>query len=153
MLKWPNDLLVDDAKLAGVLAEAEFAGNAVRSVRGGDRHQRGLARAAGGGWHLPGSDRGEDRSRWTGPVLLDALLAALEPRRAQLEAPDGRRALAGRAAVDDAPPWAPGAGELGGEQVIGRADGNRRRRPPGGRARAMALRTLAAGDVVHLRPR
>ena len=30
VLKWPNDLLLDGAKLAGVLAEAEFAGIASR---------------------------------------------------------------------------------------------------------------------------
>src|SRR3984957_11281070 len=32
VLKWPNDLLFEGAKLAGVLAEAEFAGSDLRAV-------------------------------------------------------------------------------------------------------------------------
>ena len=32
VLKWPNDLLLDGAKLAGVLAEAEFAGDRLKAV-------------------------------------------------------------------------------------------------------------------------
>ena len=54
VLKWPNDLLLDGAKLAGVLAEAEFAGPALDRRRGRHRDQRGLARSRGGGGHLPG---------------------------------------------------------------------------------------------------
>ena len=59
VLKWPNDLLLGGAKLAGVLAEAEFAGGRPERRRRRHRDQRGLARAARSDWHLPGR-RGQD---------------------------------------------------------------------------------------------
>ena len=60
-------------KLAGVLAEAEFAGGRLRGGRGRDRAQRGLAGPAGRRRHLPGR-----RRRTAQPVdrtvLLDRML-------------------------------------------------------------------------------
>ena len=54
VLKWPNDLLLDGAKLAGVLAEAEFHGSSLSARHRGHRNQRRLARTARSGRHLPG---------------------------------------------------------------------------------------------------
>ena len=89
MLKWPNDLLVDGAKLAGVLAEAEFAGPALTAVVVGI----GINVA----WPGPAEAGGtclDDVGTAAGPVdrrlLLDSLLGALEPRCAQLEDAEGR---------------------------------------------------------------
>jgi BirA family biotin operon repressor/biotin-[acetyl-CoA-carboxylase] ligase len=86
-LKWPNDLVVGDRKLAGVLAEAAFAGDAVQWVVVGigvnvnwpaelPASLRDIAVAAN---HVAG--RTVDRER-----LLDRLLAHLDARRASLDA-------------------------------------------------------------------
>src|ERR1700744_5108460 len=92
-LKWPNDLLLGDAKLAGILAEAEFAGEALRGVVVGI----GINVA----WPGPPEAGGtclDDVSRSAQPVdrqvLLTSFLDALEPRCALLEQAGGRRELA-----------------------------------------------------------
>ncbi len=150
VLKWPNDLLVDGAKLAGVLAEAEFAGSTLSAaVVGIGINVAWPGPAEAGGTCL--DDAGGTAQPVDRQVLLDHLLGALAPRCALLEEEDGRRALAdevrlrcatlgqqvrvilvadeltGRAtAIDD-------AGHLVVETATGR-------------------RAVSAGDVVHLRP-
>jgi biotin-[acetyl-CoA-carboxylase] ligase BirA-like protein len=93
VLKWPNDLLVGEAKLAGVLAEAEFAGDALASVVVGIGINVAWPGPEGVGGtcldDLGGTSEPVDRK-----VLLDAVLAALSPRRALLDSAEGRRALA-----------------------------------------------------------
>ena len=150
-LKWPNDLVVDDRKLAGLLAEADLGTGT-----------GGLAVVVGAGCNVQWerfppeleatatacnleAGRPVDRDD-----LLDAFLARLAVRygaldaavpayrarlatvgrrvRVELAGPAGTRALVGTAvAVDDF-----------GRLVIDADDGTRH--------------DLAAGDVVHLRP-
>ena len=157
VLKWPNDLLVGEAKLAGVLAEAEFARRRrwPRSWSGSGSTSPGRARRSGG--HLPGRPAARRRSRSTGRVLLDALLAGLagaarrcstsragRRRAGRRGAPalrharpagaghPGRRGVrrAGASAIDD-------AGHLVVETAGGqpRRDGRRRRAPASGLTR------------------
>ena len=150
MLKWPNDLLVGGAKLAGVLAEAEFSGGALASVVIGIGINVAWPGPAGAGGtcldDLGGTSPPVDRQ-----VLLERLLGALAARRPLLDEPSGRGALADEvrrrcatlgqlvrvvlpgeeltglaAAIDDA-----------GHLVVETASGPRR---------------VTAGDVVHLRP-
>jgi BirA family biotin operon repressor/biotin-[acetyl-CoA-carboxylase] ligase len=151
-IKWPNDLLVGDRKVAGVLAEADFtapggppgsvalvAGIGVNLRWGGPQGAGGTSLLVGGG-----VDGGPD-------ALLDTFLAELEARRPLLDGPGGRRALAdefrhycstiGRLVAVDL-----GSSTVHGEAVglsdqgllLVRVDGE--------------TRPIAAGDVVHLRP-
>jgi BirA family transcriptional regulator, biotin operon repressor / biotin---[acetyl-CoA-carboxylase] ligase len=92
-LKWPNDLLVGDRKLAGVLAEAEFTGRRLDAVVVGV----GVNVA----WPGPDEARGACLDQLPGvaaPVdrrlLLDRLLESLTTRRGLLDDRAGRRALA-----------------------------------------------------------
>jgi len=149
-LKWPNDLVVGDAKLAGVLAEAEFEGAAVRSVVVGI----GLNVAWPGPEGVGGTCLNDLRTGQP-PVdrdaLLTALLEALAPRRWLLDQADGRLELAAELRQQCATVGARVRVELASETVLGRATGiddagHLVVETPHG------LRTLAAGDVVHLRP-
>ena len=92
VLKWPNDLVVGGAKLAGVLAEAEFP--AAASSRGGrDRAQRGLARAR----RMPGAPAWttwRHGRRSTGRSCSNACSRRWRARRALLDDAAGRRELA-----------------------------------------------------------
>jgi BirA family biotin operon repressor/biotin-[acetyl-CoA-carboxylase] ligase len=157
-LKWPNDLVVDDAKLAGVLAEADPSApggppGSVAVVVGiginiaapgpsvGPRQAASLAElvAAGRGSTVPSRDE-----------LLAALLGELERRRPELDSAGGRRALAadlrhrcvtlGRAVRVELPSsvLVGTAVELtdDGLLVVDTGDGRR---------------VVSAGDVVHLR--
>ncbi|MGH9088775.1 MAG: biotin--[acetyl-CoA-carboxylase] ligase [Acidimicrobiales bacterium] len=94
-IKWPNDLVVGDRKLAGVLAEADF--DATGERRGS------IAVVVGVGcnidWPGPPDAGGTCARREAGrPVdreaLLEAFLAALAPRAARLDDAGGRLALA-----------------------------------------------------------
>jgi len=149
VLKWPNDLLLDGAKLAGVLAEAEFAGEFLRAVVVGigiNVAWPGPPEAGGTCLDDVGRPSPVDRR-----VLFDELLKALEPRCALLEGAAGRRVLAdevrGRCAT---------LGQqvrviLVGDEFIGRADAI----DDAGRlvvVTASGPRPVSAGDVVHLRP-
>jgi BirA family biotin operon repressor/biotin-[acetyl-CoA-carboxylase] ligase len=91
-LKWPNDLVARDRKLAGVLAEAEFTGGRLDAVVVGV----GINVA----WPGPDEARGTCLDELPGvaaPVdrrsLLDRLLASLTTRRGLLDDRAGRRAL------------------------------------------------------------
>jgi BirA family biotin operon repressor/biotin-[acetyl-CoA-carboxylase] ligase len=147
VLKWPNDLLFEGAKLAGVLAEAEFAGSQLTAVVVGigiNVAWPGPPEAGGTCLddHAPPVDR---------LVLFDHLLAALEPRCALLEASAGRRAVA-----DEVRRRCGTLGQqvrvtLAGEEITGRASAI----DDAGRLvveTAAGPRPVSAGDVVHLRP-
>ncbi len=150
VLKWPNDLLIDGAKLAGVLAEAEFVGPAVSAVIVGI----GINVA----WPGPPEAGGtclDDCGTAAGPVdrriLLDHLLGALEPRCAQLERDVGRRTLADEIRARCATLGQRVRVILAGDELVGTATGI----DGGGRlvlATEAGLRAVSAGDVVHLRP-
>jgi len=89
-LKWPNDLLVGEAKLGGVLAETEFFGDECAVVVGIGINVAWPGPTGVGGTCLD-RESGEAVDR---DALLTALLAALAPRRALLDTPSGRRAVA-----------------------------------------------------------
>jgi BirA family biotin operon repressor/biotin-[acetyl-CoA-carboxylase] ligase len=150
-LKWPNDLVVGDRKLAGLLSEAEVSGSGeVRSVVlgvGCNVNQRtfpmDLAESATSCVLEAGLEPGHDIDR---EALLGAFLDALGRRLGALDsvAADARARLAtlGRAVRVD----------LGHDIVEGTAvdvDPQGRlevERPDGSRV------AVAVGDVVHLRP-
>ncbi len=92
-LKWPNDLVVDGAKLAGVLAETQFvAGRLSGVVVGIGLNVSWPGPEGAGGTCLealaPGADR-LDRS-----ALLERMLEGIRSRRARLDDDEGRRILA-----------------------------------------------------------
>ena len=146
-LKWPNDLVVADAKLAGVLAESDLVGGEVRAVVVGagcnlraDAVQPELAGVATACETVAG--RAPDRD-----ALLDAFLAALDHH---LAAPDAladavraRSATLGRRVRVD----------LGADRVIeGRAVDLADSGALVVRSDDGTETTVAVGDVVHLRP-
>ena len=94
VLKWPNDLLLDGAKLAGVLAEAEFAGTSLTAVVVGIGINVAWPGPDGSRGHLPGRPWAATAQPVDRRVLLDHLLGALAPRCALLEEAGGRRNLA-----------------------------------------------------------
>jgi BirA family transcriptional regulator, biotin operon repressor / biotin---[acetyl-CoA-carboxylase] ligase len=139
-LKWPNDLVVDDAKLAGLLAESVVEGDALRAVVVGMGLNITAAPAEGAtALALHTGDPVERRpllDAWLARLDarlddLDGVLADYRPRCATLGRdvrvvlPDGE--LEGRAVdVTD-------AGHLVLDTATGRVD-------------------VAVGDVVHVRP-
>jgi BirA family biotin operon repressor/biotin-[acetyl-CoA-carboxylase] ligase len=149
VLKWPNDLLVGEAKLAGVLAEADFNGP------GPD-----CAVVVGIGINLawPGPDGvgGTCLDDLCGEavdpkIVLDALLTALAPRRALLDSPEGRRTVAAELRERCATLGQRVRVELAAEAVVGVAT----EIDDAGHLvvqTASGTRTVSAGDVVHLRP-
>jgi BirA family transcriptional regulator, biotin operon repressor / biotin---[acetyl-CoA-carboxylase] ligase len=150
VLKWPNDLLLDGAKLAGVLAEAEFAGPALTAVVVGI----GINVA----WPGPEGAEGtclDDVGRTAQPVdrrdLLDHLLGALGPRLALLDEAAGRRVLAQEVRRRCATLGQDVRVILAGEELTGRAAAI----DDSGHLlveTASGSRVVSAGDVVHLRP-
>jgi len=88
-LKWPNDLVVGDAKVAGLLAELVHEGdaNAVVVGIGVNLTHEGPANV------VATSVREQTGVTITPAALLDILLEELEVRRAQLDTPEGRAAL------------------------------------------------------------
>ncbi|HEX4163502.1 MAG TPA: biotin--[acetyl-CoA-carboxylase] ligase [Acidimicrobiales bacterium] len=150
VLKWPNDLLVNGAKLAGVLAEAEFDGPRLEAVVVGiGLNVAWPGPADAGGTCL--DDVGGTAQSVNKGVLLERLLEGLSARRPLLDDTEGRRALAAElrsrcatlgqrvrvtlptgevtglaSAIDDA-----------GHLVVDTASGPQ---------------LVSAGDVVHLRP-
>ncbi len=147
-LKWPNDLLVGESKVAGILAEVDFGSGPPAAVVVG----LGLNVAWSGPPGAGGTSLEQSRGSALDPeTVLEGVLAALAPRVALLDHAAGRSALAeeqrrrcatlgarirviletgqvtGTArAIDDA-----------GQLVVDTPEG---------------LLTVAAGDVVHLRP-
>jgi BirA family transcriptional regulator, biotin operon repressor / biotin---[acetyl-CoA-carboxylase] ligase len=101
-IKWPNDLVVDDAKLAGILAEADPAapGGPAGSVAvvvgiGLNIHPPGPAVATSRATSLADLvDAGRGSAVPVRDELLAALLRELERRRPELDAAVGRRGIA-----------------------------------------------------------
>jgi BirA family biotin operon repressor/biotin-[acetyl-CoA-carboxylase] ligase len=170
-LKWPNDLVVDDRKLAGILAEADWPTGT--TISGGYRTPRPYDRAAvvvGVGINVvwPIDLDGESdlaalaetatALNWLGPGrevdrvdLLVAFLRHLEPRYLALVAdgPDAvlaewrrRSATLGRRVRVDL-----GADDVEGTAVDVTGEGHLVVETAEG-----DRRVLAVGDVVHLRP-
>jgi BirA family biotin operon repressor/biotin-[acetyl-CoA-carboxylase] ligase len=91
-LKWPNDLVVQGSKLAGILAEAEFGRRGLEAVVVGiglNVAWPGPPDAKGTCLDALGDGPPVDRTQ-----LLDALLGGWADRRAQLEDAAGRERLA-----------------------------------------------------------
>jgi BirA family transcriptional regulator, biotin operon repressor / biotin---[acetyl-CoA-carboxylase] ligase len=149
--KWPNDLVLDDLKLAGVLTET-------RATGAGD-----LAVVVGIGinvsWPMPGPAATELRATCLEaaagrPVdrraLLEAMLFSIGERRGMLEDAEGRASVVGELESVTATIGRVVQVELPDEEVVGTAIGLDHQ----GR---MVLeiegerRVVAAGDVVHLR--
>jgi len=145
-LKWPNDLVVNDKKLAGVLAEADLSAGAARAVVVGagcnltaDAFPPELAAQATAVELEAG--RPVDRD-----ALLDVFLAALADRLDDLAATlDGVRArsatLGRRVRVE-----LPGDEIVDGTATVLADDGSLIVRDDTGREH-----TVAVGDVVHVR--
>jgi BirA family biotin operon repressor/biotin-[acetyl-CoA-carboxylase] ligase len=150
VLKWPNDLLLDGAKLAGVLAEAEFAGSALSAVIVGiGINVAWPGPPEAGGTCLDGvggTAQPVDRQ-----VLLHRLLEALEPRCELLEEAAGRRVLADEVRRRCSTLAQRVRVIMAGEELIGVAAAI----DDAGRLvveTAAGPRAVSAGDVVHLRP-
>jgi BirA family biotin operon repressor/biotin-[acetyl-CoA-carboxylase] ligase len=150
VLKWPNDLLLGGAKLAGVLAEAEFTGPALSAVIVGiGINVAWPGPAEAGGTCL--DDVGGTAQPVDRQVLLNTLLAALEHRCELLEEAAGRRDLAEEVRRRCATLGQRVRVILADEELIGRAVAI----DDAGRLvveTALGPRSVSAGDVVHLRP-
>lgn len=150
VLKWPNDLLVDGSKLAGVLAEADFEGTRLMGVVVGI----GLNVA----WPGPEGAGGiclDDAGGAAQPVdkglLLDLMLEGLARRRPLLDDHAGRLMLADEVRRRCATLGQQVRVTLPNEEVTGVASaiddaGHLVLETAAGR------RLVSAGDVVHLRP-
>jgi BirA family transcriptional regulator, biotin operon repressor / biotin---[acetyl-CoA-carboxylase] ligase len=159
-LKWPNDLVVGEAKLAGVLAEAEFDGMAGPGGTAGPGGSGGCAIVVGLGlniyWPGPAGVGGTcladlSAEELDAPALLRALLAALSDRRALLDTAAGRREVAAELRERCTTLGRRVRVELVAEPVVGVATGLDDAGSLLVRT-ADGLRTVSAGDVVHLRP-
>ncbi len=147
VVKWPNDLLVGEAKLAGVLAEAEFVDTSCAVVVGIGLNIDWPGPEGVGGTCLNAlSSQPVDRD-----LLLEAMLGALSTRRARLDSPGGRKEVAAELRHRCATLGQRVRVELAGEAVVGVAvelddSGHLLVRT------ATGTQTVMAGDVVHLRP-
>ncbi len=147
VIKWPNDLMVENAKLAGVLAEVDFTHDRAAVVIG-----IGINVA----WPGPPSIQGTCLDQLAPePVdrreLLTALLDALAGRRDLLETAGGRRSIAEELRGRCATLGERVRVELAGESIFGVA----RAIDDAGQLiveTEHGPRTVVAGDVVHLRP-
>jgi BirA family biotin operon repressor/biotin-[acetyl-CoA-carboxylase] ligase len=158
-VKWPNDLLVGEAKLAGILAEAEFDGGSCAVVVGIGLNVDWPGPPGVGGTCL--RDVISSRSAPAPPspspsapidraALLSALLDALSARRGLLDTVPGRRQVA-----DELREHCLTLGKrvrvaLASEEMIGLATGI----DDAGHLVVhtdAGPRVVSAGDVVHLR--
>jgi BirA family biotin operon repressor/biotin-[acetyl-CoA-carboxylase] ligase len=150
-VKWPNDLVVEGAKVAGVLSETRGVGTAE------------LAVVVGIGinirWPMPGRDATEFNATCLDAVagrrvdregLLEALLEAVNARRPMLDNPEDRVALIGELESRSVTIGRPVRVELGEESFSGTAvslDATGRLVVDTDAGR----RVVSAADVVHLR--
>jgi BirA family biotin operon repressor/biotin-[acetyl-CoA-carboxylase] ligase len=147
-LKWPNDLLVGESKLAGVLAEAEFDQGRVSAVIVGI----GINVAWGGPDGVGGTCLNDQAGRAIDrEALMQGLLTALTPRRASLDSLEGRCHLADELRRQCSTVGQQVRVEMASETVTGLAQeiddaGHLIVQTTNG------TRTVSAGDVVHLRP-
>lgn len=146
-LKWPNDLVVDDRKLAGLLAEADLGGGDVRAVVVGAGCNLAVGAYPPELAAVATSVEGEAGRPADRDALLAGFLDALARHLADLDgvvaAYRSRSATLGRRVQVDL-----GAGRMlsgtaidvtGSGALIVRDDGD-------------ADHTVSVGDVVHLRP-
>lgn len=166
-LKWPNDLLVEGRKLAGILAEAVLPRASYPSCTGpaertpdSDRPAVVVGIGLNVNWpeELPAelSETAVALNHLTGrPVdrirLLVALLRGLEERRALMDTPEGRRQLASEYRRRCATIGHQVRVQLTDETLTGTATDITDQ----GHLiveTAVCLREVTAGDVVHLRP-
>jgi BirA family biotin operon repressor/biotin-[acetyl-CoA-carboxylase] ligase len=146
-LKWPNDLVVDDKKLAGLLAEADVDAGAARAVVIGagcnltaDAFPPELAAQATAVEVETG--RTVDRDAFLA-AFLGALAGRLDALHTVLDDARARSATLGRRVRIELP----GDGVLEGEATELAPDGALRVRDDDGHEHVVAV-----GDVVHLRP-
>jgi BirA family transcriptional regulator, biotin operon repressor / biotin---[acetyl-CoA-carboxylase] ligase len=148
-LKWPNDLLVGAAKLAGVLAEAEFSAPSPAVVAGIGINVAWPGPPDAGGTCL--DELSERPSPIDRMVLLEHMLASLANRLPLLDDVIGRRRLA-----DELRARCVTLGQevrviLPDEELSGRAvaidDAGRLLVNTG-----VGQRAVTAGDVIHVRP-
>jgi BirA family biotin operon repressor/biotin-[acetyl-CoA-carboxylase] ligase len=151
-LKWPNDLIVEGAKLAGILAEADAG------APGGAPGTTAVVVGLGLNLSWPGPEGagGTSLAEAAGAAvdrdaLLDALLAELEERIALLRTPRGRSALRAELEVSLA--------TLGQQVVVSTPAGTVEGLATGLSAEGHLLVETAAGpvevitgDVLRLRP-
>jgi BirA family biotin operon repressor/biotin-[acetyl-CoA-carboxylase] ligase len=149
-LKWPNDLLVGGAKLAGVLAEAEFDGPRLAAVVVGiGINVAWPGPAEAGGTCL--DDAGATPQPVDKAVLLERMLEGLAARRPLLDDEAGREALADEVRRRCATLGQRVRVTLPADELTGLATAI----DDAGRLvveTASGLRAVSAGDVVHLRP-
>ena len=148
-LKWPNDLVIDDAKVAGVLAEIDLgAGGTVPAVVVGI----GINLT----WPVPPGVGGTCLLDATGVTverdeILDLLLGELAGRLELLSSAEGRSTLLAELESCLVTLGREVRVELAGAEIEGRAVGL----SPEGHLRVETdegIIDVAAGDVVHLRP-
>ena len=156
VLKWPNDVLVREEKLAGVLAEAVFDGGPGFDGAAGPA----VAVVVGLGLNIdwpgpPGAGGTSLVELGAGPVdraaLLASLLEALSARRALLDSGAGRRQVVAELRNRCATLGRRVRVELAAEAVVGVAT----EIDDAGHLVVLTSagpRTVSAGDVVHLRP-
>jgi BirA family biotin operon repressor/biotin-[acetyl-CoA-carboxylase] ligase len=145
-LKWPNDLVVGENKLAGLLAEVVGTGSDLAVVVG-----LGVNLTFPGPEGVMSTSVLLESGLTIAPrALLDLVLEELETRRSQLDSDDGRRAL--RAEYERALATigqTVRVEQLGGT-VVGRAQGV----DTAGQLLVEVegvVQTIGVGDVVHLR--
>jgi BirA family biotin operon repressor/biotin-[acetyl-CoA-carboxylase] ligase len=149
--KWPNDLVVDDVKLAGLLSETAGVGS--------DRHAVVVGVGINVSWPMPGPEADELGATCLAaasgrPVeraaLLGSLLDEVERRRPLLDDARGRAQILDELARCTVTLGRRVRVELPGETFSGTATGL------DGQGRLLVevegrQRVVAAGDVVHLR--
>jgi BirA family transcriptional regulator, biotin operon repressor / biotin---[acetyl-CoA-carboxylase] ligase len=131
-MKWPNDLLIDDRKLAGILAQAGGAGGRIDFIVVGIGLNLGWA--PDGAARLEGVDRDEFVNQWLGA------LATHWPEPVTRRYHDELATLGHRVRVEQA------AGNLEGLAYDVQPDGTLIVRDDAG-----TVHSVAIGDVVHLR--
>jgi len=150
VLKWPNDLLLDGSKVAGVLAEADFDGTRLRGVVVGiGLNVAWPGPAEAGGTCL--DDAGDSSHPVDKGLLLDLLLEGLARRRPLLDDQAGRRTLADEVRRRCATIGQRVRVTLPDDEVTGAASGI----DDAGHLvveTGSGRRLVSAGDVVHLRP-
>ena len=151
-LKWPNDVVVEDRKLAGLLAEAEVKGDAIDAVVVGmgfnvnwDQPPPGLEQIAIAASEVAGHE--VDRE-----ALLEHFLDRFEEHYSALVEPGGWRGTLLNYRRSSSTLGKDVRVEMSEETFTGRAvevtgEGHLLVKTPGG-----DVRRVPAGDVVHLRP-
>jgi BirA family biotin operon repressor/biotin-[acetyl-CoA-carboxylase] ligase len=146
-LKWPNDLVVGEDKLAGLLAEVVETTNGFAVVVG-----LGVNLTYGGPEGVRATSvRGETGVTIVPRALLDIVLEEIEARRSQLDSKEGRVALR-----DEYTRALATIGQVVRvEQLSGSLSGVARGVDDAGQLLVEidgALQSFGVGDVVHVRP-